>query len=130
MTLPQVISRNQVQKIPTIEINGRVVLQPNTWYTCPAGKKAIVKGSVQCTGLGTAADASFESAGVVQFRWDQSGAVTGSYIDVPRGLTVADGGQFAFFEIELIATEFIRTIQNSGTNAEFNVWATVLETPA
>jgi len=130
MALPQIISRNQIQKIPTVEINGRVVLQPNTWYTCPTGKKAIVKGSVQCTGLGAAADASFEAAGVVQFRWDQSGSSTGSYIDGPRGLTTADGGQFAFFEIELAAGEFIRTIQNTGTNAEFNVWASVLETPA
>ena len=132
MTLPQVISRNQVQKIPTVEINDRVVLQPNTWYTCPTGKKAIVKGSVQCTGLGAAATADFEVAGVTMFRWNNATQPTGSfdYLNSPRGLSTADGGQFALFEVELAAGEIIETTQNTGTNAEFNVWASVQETPA
>lgn len=116
------------QKIPEFEINDRIVVQPHAWYTCPVGKKAIVKGSVQCTGRGAAADASFEAAGVVMFRWDRATAVVGDYIDKPRVLSTVDGGQFAFFDVELSASEFIRTIQNSGTNAEFNVWAKVQET--
>ena len=117
-----------VQKIPEFEINGRVVLQPNTWYTCPAGKKAIVKGQVQCTGLGAAANASFEAAGVIMFTWLATGASRG-YIESPRNLNVAED-EFAFFDIELSAGEFIRTIQNTGTNSEFNVFAKVQETPA
>jgi len=129
MALPQIISRNISQKIPTFEINGRVVLQPNTWYTCPTGKKAIVKGQVQCTGRGAAADASFEAAGIVMFSWDGTGAPIGqlNYIDTPRGLSTGSGGQIAFFEVELAAGEFIRTIQNTGTNAEFNMFASVQE---
>jgi len=131
MALPQIISRNQSQKIQSFEINDRIVLQPNTWYTCPTGKKAIVKGSVQCTNRGAAADASFEVAGVVMFRWDNTAvAPTNGYLDEPRGLSTANGGQLALFEVELSAADIIRTIQNTGTNAEFNVWADVIETDA
>jgi len=122
-----------VQKIPTVEINGRVVLQPNTWYTCPTGKKAIVKGRVQCTGRGAAANASFRAAGTEMFRWDNNstlGGNTQNYLDSPRGLTTLDGGQFALFEVELAAGEIIETTQNTGTNAEFNLWASVQESPA
>lgn len=130
MTLPQIISRNQAQKIQSFEINDRVVLQGHTWYTCPTGKKAIVKGRVQCTGRGAAADASFNAAGVEMFAWDRSTAVIGSSEDNPRALTTANGGQLAFFEVELAAGDTITTTQNTGTNAEFNVWASVIETDA
>jgi len=116
--------------IPEFEINDRVVLQPNTWYTCPAGKKARVKGSVQCTGRGAAATADFIAAGVVMFRWNKSTAPVGDYLEAPRGLTTQDGGQFAEFEVDLAAGDTIVTDQNSGTNAEFNVWACVKESPA
>jgi len=132
MALPQIVSRNQVQKIPTVEINGRVVIQPNTWYTCPTGKKAIVKGRVQCTGRGAAANADFEAAAIVMFSWTTAvaNAAGDSYIQIPRALSTAGGGQFAFFEVELSAGDIIETTQNSGTNAEFNLWASVQETPA
>jgi len=116
-----------VQKIPEFEINDRIVLQPHTWYTCPAGKKAIVKGSVQCTGLGAAANADFQVAGVTMFRW----LVTALNLDfniAPRELSVGDSA-FAEFEVELSAGDIIETIQSTGTNSEFNVWAKVQETP-
>lgn len=129
MALPQIISRNLVQKIPTSEINARVVLQPNTWYTCPTGRKAIVKGSVVCTGRGAAANADFNAAGILWFSWVTAGAVIGNYLDVARNLSTVNGGQFAFFEVQLSAGEIIETTQNSGTNAEFNVFASVQETP-
>lgn len=134
MALPQIVSRNQVQKIPTFEINGRVVLQPNTWYTCPTGRKAIVKGSVTCTSRGAAADVDFVAAGVVMFSWVKD-AITDTfakgpaYIDQPENMATANGGQRAFFEVELAAGETIVTQQDSGTNAEFNVFASVQETP-
>lgn len=132
MTLPQVISRNQAQKISSVEINGRVVLQPNTWYTCPAGKKAIVKGRVQCTSRGAAANADFNAAGVLMFSWNNvsSPSANTTWETAPRALTTLNGGQFALFEVELAAGETITTTQNTGTNAEFNLWASVTETPA
>jgi len=125
---------NQVQKIPEFEINDRIVLQPHTWYTCPAGKKAIVKGSVVCTGRGAAATADFDVAGITMFRWDRSGALASgapeNYIETPLILTTGSGGQTAFFDVELSAGDTIETNQNTGTNAEFNVFAKVQETAA
>ena len=121
---------NAVQRIPEFEINDRIVLQPHTWYTCPAGKKARVKGSVQCTGRGAAATADFIAAGVIMFRWSRNTVSPLPYLDNPRDLTTSQGGQFAEFEIDLAAGDTIVTDQNAGTNAEFNVWAKVQETPA
>jgi len=132
MALPQIVSRNIAQKIPTFEINGRVVLQPNTWYTCPTGKKAIVKGNVRCTSRGAAADADFVVAGVVMFTWDKAViantfASGPNYIAQPEGLATGSGGELALFEVELAAGETIVTQQNTGTNAEFNLFASVQE---
>jgi len=120
---------NVSQKIQSFEINDRIVVQPNTWYTCPAGKKAIVKGRVQCTGLGAAAQANFLIAGVVMFRWGGAAAI-GDYLENPRSLSVANGGQFALFEVELSAGDIVETTQDAGTNSEFNLWAEVRETDA
>jgi len=118
------------QKIPEFEINDRIVLQPHTWYTCPAGKKAIVKGNVKCTGRGAAAVARFEAAGIRMFEWDRATvAVNENYIDTPDSLTTSGGGQTAFFDIELSAGDIIETTQDAGTNAEFEVFAKVQETP-
>jgi len=132
MALPQIISRNQSQKIQSFEINGRVVLQPNTWYTCPTGKKAIVKGSVSCTGLGAAATTTFTVASIIMFTWNKAtvNVPERNYIQTPDALSTADGGQTAFFEVELSAGETIVTDQNTGTNSEFNVFASVIETDA
>jgi len=130
MALPQIISRNQSQKIASFEINGRVVLQPNTWYTCPTGKKAIVKGKVQCTGNGASASAEFVAAGVVMYDWGTGAATAIEHqIISPRGMRSAQN-EFGFFEVELAAGETIITQQDAGTNAEFNVWASVTETDA
>jgi len=116
-----------VQKIPEFEINDRIVLQPHTWYTCPTGKKAIVKGRVQCTGRGAAATASFQAAGVTMFTWTAVATPQG-WETSPRNLS-DQTDEFALFEVELSAGDTIETIQNVGTNAEFNVWAKVQETP-
>jgi len=119
------------QKIPEFEINDRIVLQPHTWYTCPAGKKAIVSGRIQCTNRGAAANADFLIAGVLMFSWNNAGAVpAGNWENLPRGLSTANGGQFALFDgIELSAGDIIETTQNVGTNSEFNLWAKIQETP-
>lgn len=119
---------NTVQKIPEFEINDRIVLQPKTWYTCPAGKKAIVSGRVQCTGLGAASTVDFLIAAVTMFRW-VTGAAIGDYLQNPRNLSTVNGGQFALFDdIELSAGNVILTTQNVGTNAEVNLWAKIQET--
>lgn len=127
------VALTSTQKIPTFEINDRIVLQPHTWYTCPAGKKALVKGNVKCTGRGAAAVARFEAAGISMFEWDRAVAVNtnasgDSYIEIPDNLATGSGGQTAFFDIELSAGDIIETTQDAGTNAEFEVFAKVQET--
>lgn len=122
-----------VQKIPEFEINDRIVLQPHVWYTCQAGKKAIVKGNVKCTGRGAAAVARFEAAGVRLFEWDRIATLAGfdgpHYIEAPGSMATGNGGQTAFFDFELSAGDIIETTQDAGTNAEFEVFAKVQETP-
>jgi len=125
-----IISKGGSQKIPEFPINDRIVLQPHTWYTCPANKKAIVKGRVQCTDRGAAASAQFLAAGTIMFQWNTAGGIVGDYLEAPRSLTTGQGGQFALFDIELAAAETIETDQNTGTNAEFNIWMKIQESPA
>jgi len=131
MALPQIISRNQIQKIPSVAINVRKVLSGGTdgdFYTCPAGKRARIKGYVICTGLGAAATVNFEVAGTVLYTWDGT-ALTGDYLENPRTLTALQGGQGALFDVQIEAGDILQYTQNTGTNAEMNMNAEVLETP-
>jgi len=132
LTLPQVVSRNVAQRLASVAINTRTTTQPVTHYTCPTGQKAHIKGRVQCTGRGAASTADFIPAGTVMFRWSKTSApgTSENYIDTPRALSTGNGGQFALFEFDLAAGETIVTDQDSGTNAEFNLWMEVTESPA
>jgi len=133
-----IIAKTAIQKNPEIGINVRVVLQPNTYYTCPAGKVAKVKGEVTCTGLGAASQARFNINGTIAFRW----GVTGVFINItaPDGTALIHDNNnnpfqtplnvFRFFDFTLNAGEDFSTSQNSGTNSEFNVFATIIESPA
>jgi len=129
MTLPQIISRNQLQKIPSIAINRRdVAAHPITYYTCPAGQKAKCKMLVQCTGTGAAATVDIIVASVIMFRWLAAGFVN-NYIDAPRTLG-ATADQFAKAEFDLAATQTIVSAQDAGANAEINMFLEIQETPA
>jgi len=112
------------QTIPTIDIKARVVLQPHTWYTCPTGKKAIVKGSATCTGTGAAANTTLRIGGVTVRRVLSAGGATNWWF---RDL--APDVNFTF-EGQLDAGEIIDTIQDAGTNAEWELIAEVQESPA
>ena len=128
MALPQIISRNQIQKIASIALNERKVLSGGTdgdFYTCPTGKKAIIKGFAVCTGTGAAATVDLNVAGVSVAEWQSSGGVGNNFI--PQ--TMAVNVQYEF-EVQLDAGEILQYSQNSGTNAEMNVNAEILETPA
>lgn len=117
---------NNVQRIPEVPINLRSVTQPTDFYTCPAGKKAIFKGYVVCTGRGAAATASLrdptDSFNVA--KWTSSTTIQNSSWDVLRV------GTPVFVTLELNAGEVIKTTQDSGTNAEFDVVGKILELPA
>jgi len=128
MTLPQIISRNQIQRIATIAINERKVLSGGTdgdFYTTPTGKKALIRGVAVCTGAGAAATIDLNVAGTSLAEWQSSGG--GTLIQVPQDLAI--GVAFPF-QVQLDAGDILQYSQNSGTNAEMNMNAEVLETPA
>jgi len=128
MTLPQIISRNQSQRIASRGINQRdVASHPITYYTCPTGQKAKVKMLVQCTGTGAAATVDIVVAGVIMFRWIVA-AFANNYLDEPRTLSATDD-QFAKAEFDLVAGQTVVSAQDSGTNAEINMFMEVQETP-
>jgi len=113
MALPQIVSRNQIQKIPTTALNTRLVGATLIFYTCPTGKKARIEGMAMCTGLGAAAEVRLEVDGVEIINW-----VAASVDDAK------------FFSCSLEAGETLAKDQNTGTNGEVNVTASILETPA
>ena len=123
MTLPQIISRNQIQKT-----NKRVfplttdVTQPTTWYTCPSGKIAIITGTCECSSTGTGAQADLDFAGVSYAEWQASGGGT----DINK-LQELDIGIQIPFVAHLSGGETIVTDQNSGTNANFKMQFTIEE---
>lgn len=123
MTLPQVISRNQIQKTNkrTISLTNDVV-QPTTWYTCPTGKIAVVKGICTCASIGAAATADLNLGGVRFARWVASG---GNQI-VVRPIQL-EPETFIEFKADLVAADIIETVQDSGTNAQFKFQAEIEE---
>ena len=128
--LPQIISRNQLQKIPTVAINRRdVASHPITYYTCPTGAKAKVKMLCASTGTGAAATLDIVVAGVIMFRWLASAGFVESYLNAPRTLGTTNA-QMAKAEFDLKAGETVVSAQDSGTNAEMNMFMEVQETPA
>jgi len=74
MGLPQIISRNQTQKTNkrTIALVSTVT-QPTTYYTCPTGKIAIVKGTCMCVDLGASASSKMVIGGISYATWHDSG---------------------------------------------------------
>jgi len=138
MAIATLTSRTKVSTLAETALNGRVVLQPNTWYTCPTGKKTIVKGKVTCTGLGAAAQARFSVAGTIMYRWETGSAATSVAVpdDTAKYFTAASAefetplGVYRTFEVTLEAGDTIITSHDSGTNSEFNLFASVLELPA
>lgn len=115
----KVSALNTTQKIPTTAINVRRVVSPFTFYTCPTGKKAIVKGKAVCTGLGAAASVRLNAAGIQIVEW--AAAAVGNKILVIQ--------TYFEFEIQLNAGETLDYSQDAGVNGELNVNATVQETP-
>jgi len=137
--LLDIIAKNPQQKSPSVEINGREIVQPFVWYTCPPNKTARVKGTVVCTGLGAAAEARFSVAGVIKYRWIPVVAISSSALswtnDVSQGqrgvaLILPPVGTERSFDVLLSDGQTIETSQSSGTNSEFNVFAEVTELPS
>jgi len=118
------VARNQAQKIPETPINSRTVVQPSTHYTCPTGKKAILDILVVCTGLGAATQAHLrDPTDTFNLKtWTGAGGTEENATDLQPKFG-------ARLKLELQAGETIKTTQNAGTNAEFNINGTILELP-
>jgi len=109
-------SRNSVQTIASTPLNERKVDEtPAAFYTCPTGKKAVIKGSVICTGLGAAAEVRLAAGGINVLRF-LAADVTALTSKV--------------FDISLAAGETLAKDQDSGTNGELDLNCTVQESPA
>lgn len=121
MTLPQVISRNQIQK-SNKRMTGLIndIVQPTTWYTCPTGKNAKVVGTATCIDTGAAATATLAFAGVVHATWLATGGSSVLLDDLAEQFVL----EWTAF---LAAGETIITDQNTGTNAQFKVQMEVEE---
>jgi len=115
MTLPQIISRNQIQAIPTTALNIRKTNEsPAEFYTCPSGKKAVITGSCLCTGLGASSEVRLLVDGIAVLRF-LAGDVS-ALVSKP-------------FNVSLSATDTLAKGQNSGTNGELDLNCSILETP-
>jgi len=123
MTLPQIISRNQVQKT-----NKRAVFRqdvanhPITYYTCPAGKIAVIKGNIICSSTGAATTVDLLVDGISICEWQSAGG--GTDINVPQDLAL---GTLFPFEVNLVATDTLASAQNSGSNANLTLNITIEE---
>jgi len=125
----RIISKTSAQKLQQFPIlPRRRVVQPATWYLCPAGKKALVVGTCQCTGQGgaTSLDMDIQPLGITKFRWLLGVPILNDKCKWnPFGLLV--GNDTCPFRIELSAGESIETNQNASTNGEFNLDLEVFE---
>ena len=106
---------NSVQRIATIPLNERKINEsPAEFYTCPAGKTAIIKGTALCTGVGAGTEVRLEANTVAVLEWL---VATLDLVTRP-------------FEVQLAAGESLRKQQDAGVNGEVNINATIQETIA
>ena len=111
------------QKIQEIQINSRTTTQPTEHYECPAGKKAIFNGFVQCTSIGASAETQLRDPkdGFNIVEWGATSLANGR---------LATGLKATITNFQLEAGDTIKTTQDTpATNAEFNVVGTILELP-
>lgn len=123
MVLPRIVARNQLQKTNERQLfQQNASLHPVTYYTCPAGKIAKIKGVWNCLDTGAAAVVDLIAAGISIAEVQASGG--GTDINIPQNL--AENLNFPF-EVTLVATETLVTAQDSGTNANTIINATIEE---
>jgi len=121
------VARNTAQKLGEIvlNLNGPVVTGSSLIiYTCPAGKRAEIKGHLEVTTTGAADRADLNIAGIDVAEWQATGG--GTILAVPQDL--AEGVAFPFEQI-MDAGETIVISQNSGTNANFRGNIKIKELP-
>lgn len=110
------VPRNAAQRIPSFPLNVRKVNEtPAEFYTCPVGRKATIKGSCICTGLGAAAEVRLNADAIPTLRFIAA--------DVTAVISKV-------FDIQLDAGETLSKSQDVGTNGELDLTCLVTESPA
>jgi len=122
MALPQIISRNQQQVSNKRSIIETDVLQPTTYYTCPTGKVAVIKGGWRCSDTGAASVVDLNAGGESIAEVQATGG--GTDVNFPQNLLE---GLFFPFEVTLAAGDTLDVSQDSGTNAATFITAIVEE---
>ena len=122
-----IIPKDSINRIPEIAINARSVVQPTTFYECPANKKAIFIGTVQCTGRGAAGQARLFDPSQIFYHASWVTNTPSANRQAINSLFVGEAIPIVF---ELDAGDVIKTDQNTGTNAEFNIVGKILEVSA
>jgi len=105
----RVSAYNALQNIPTFPVIARLVSTATSWYTCPAGRKAHVKGYVipDNFGAGTQLHVELNPTGGSQVSADNS---------------VVDTKTDA--EFDMVAGDVLGYDQDTGTNATVDgVWS-------
>jgi len=124
MVLPVVVSRNQIQKTNKRTIEWQSSVVSATFYTCPSGKIASIKGRMTCTAFGAATEVDLKVAGIAIATWKNTPAGTGIDINFPEDLAK---NMLYPFEAELTSGDTIATVQNSGTNASNKIQMVIEE---
>jgi len=119
------VALNSVQKLPEIDLKGNEVVQPHVWYTCPAGKKAIVQGRAMCSNLGAATEVDLDAGTLTQLRWSTTGVANALQEGRLLDLLIT---RFGPFEVELTALQTLESNQNAGSNANVTLIGTAKET--
>jgi len=118
----RITARNTSQKIGTSQLLIRRTLSPFTFYTCPAGKRAIIKGVASCDQTGSAAQVRLKVNNIIILEWRS----TGGDPNKPQELRVGDGGNL---DVEVEENQSLIYDQNAGTNATMDINAKIQETP-
>jgi len=109
-----------------------IVVQPHVWFICGVGKRARVTGWAVCRDRGASSIARVEIAGIRTYEWNTAISlisINANWEITPKGLTTFRGGMLAWIDVVLQAGETIETTQNSGVNAEFDLYLTIEELP-
>jgi len=129
-----IIAKNTSQGIPDINIIRNITVTPDDLYTCPVGKRAIVKGLVRCVDRGAAGTVNFKANGVIIYVWNTAAFINNqlhpAWTERPADMTTSGGGEVGVVDVILEATQTIRVDQSVGTNAQLKVILQVRELPA
>lgn len=120
------VPRNSSQKVSaSFGINLRTTTTPYSIYICPAGKKAHIKGTVECDSTGAAINADLIVSNISVAEWQ----ATGGRDDQNKPQELSTGVRFNV-DVRMNELTQMELEQTTGTNASFRVNLTIEESSA